>query len=202
MNLGKIIIIIGAPGSGKFSLCDFLEKKYNFLHLKITKLVYEYAKKDPVLEKKLENGEFIEEGQVNEIIENFLNYNKNRNIIISGYPRTKNQLEFFKKFKYRTELIFYLKLDDEELLKRVQNRHICSVCDNRFFSNKESCCGVLFKRQDDEENFYKKRLGLFVKDHSEMDFKDFNFLEIDSSDSTENIAKKLFIYITRMNITF
>ena len=94
--------------------------------------------------------------------------------ILDGFPRTIRQAELLEdamaELKISLDLVIYLEVDDETLLRRLTARLNCRKCDAIF--NKISrppkqegvcdiCGGELFQRPDDSLETAKSRLKVF-----------------------------------------
>jgi adenylate kinase len=145
-----MIIILGPPGSGKgtqvknlnnitkrpcFSAGDYL-KIYSETHIEVKKI--------------METGNIIETDEVNEYLTT-TGINFGENVIFDGFPRTKKQLDFFLNYSYIKEgkkiyikniieKVFILNVPNEEIEKRLLNRHICNKCFVTY-NGENFCCG-------------------------------------------------------------
>jgi len=124
------IIMVGAPGSGKGTQGEILEKNTGFKRYVMSDLIKESITPGTDLYDRIfRKGELLGDTDVFEIFrENFGNEDE---IIIDGIPRTLDQAYwlygFLMQHKYTIELI-YLKVDENKLLKRITSRYYCPKC--------------------------------------------------------------------------
>ena len=174
------IILFGPPGSGKGTQADKISKEFNLHKISTGDLLREEIKKKSSLGNKIKDlvdkGTFVSDEIINNLIESiFLNKSYNNNFIFDGYPRTLNQAINFesilKKFDKKISIVLSLIVSEENLIKRIIGRQICSSCGlifNEFFNspnNKSHGCDPKFlkKRSDDNESTIKSRLANYLK---------------------------------------
>jgi len=134
-----VIILIGAPGSGKGTQAEFLAKKFDLAHFETSKVLekrlekIDLKEKELVLAKKLyDSGKLVTPRLVaGVVIEEIKRLYKNqKGIIFSGSPRTFYEAE--KEMPILNELygkknikIIYIRLSKRESVKRNSVRKIC-----------------------------------------------------------------------------
>ena len=97
-----------------------------------------------------------------------------KGFILDGFPRTIRQAELLEdamaELKISLDLVIYLEVDDETLLRRLTARLNCRKCDAIFNKisrppRKEGVCdicgGELFQRPNDSLETAKSRLKVF-----------------------------------------
>lgn len=160
------IIISGLPGSGKGTQAKKLASQYQgMVHLESGDLLRQVKKEDADLAKKirqhLEKGELVPDNYINTIISGFIgdHINDSSGFIFDGYPRTTAQADFLDEYlsKHNTEVhhLLYLKVSEEELINRLQERgreddRDPEVVRNRIKSQKEKLDPIIkhYKEQD------------------------------------------------------
>ena len=133
----------------------------------------------------MDNGNFVSDKIVNTLIENVLfDPKKKDRLIFDGYPRSlaqaKNLDILLKKSNQSINFIFFLNVNKETILKRIEKRKI------------------LEKRSDDDLNTFIKRYDTYMETTKPiLDFysKNFNFHEIDGSSKIEVITAKIDSFI-------
>jgi len=173
------VIIFGPPGAGKGTQGAMLAKKFNLFKVSTGDLLRKEIKnKTPISEKirVIDKGELVPDEIIGGLIENILSNKKYSNrLIFDGYPRTLNQAEtldlLVKKHNQKISVILSLKVDENDIIKRVQGRETCSKCGlifNKFFNpatdeNHKCDKTFLHKRVDDTEKTLKSRFETYAK---------------------------------------
>ena len=87
---GKILVILGAPGSGKGTLSKELSKDYNFIHLSTGDLIRN--SEDEEIKKIIDAGNFLPDDMMIKILRKELKkVDPTSNVILDGFPRTIKQ---------------------------------------------------------------------------------------------------------------
>jgi adenylate kinase len=125
------IILFGPPGSGKGTQSEKLIEKYGFVHLSTGDLLRKEMKEaTPLgLEAKslIEKGQLVPDEVVIGMISSALEANINaKGFLFDGFPRTIAQAEALDKLlklkKAEINAVLFLKVNEEELIKRLVNR--------------------------------------------------------------------------------
>lgn len=168
------IVIFGPQGSGKGTQAKMLSQKYNIPILAPGEIFRKEIKNGTELGQLVTS--FINAGQLvpdeitNKIVFKELTNDKYHNgFILDGYPRNMRQLEDLEKSINITHAI-ELMISDDEAIKRLSNRRICSECGAIYhLQNKppkkveicDICGGKLIIRDDDKPEVIKKRLEIY-----------------------------------------
>ena len=182
------IIMLGAPGSGKGTLAKELSKKYSLVHISTGDIFRENIKNETELGKKA--NEYISKGQLVpdeltiDLVKNRLSQDDVKNgAILDGFPRTAHQAEELEKFiknnNQMDTVAVLLDIPDEDLVKRVVNRVICSnkscgaIYNTEFRKPKvdgicDICGSKLEKRADDNEKTVRDRLNVYHNNSKEI----------------------------------
>lgn len=160
-----IMILLGAPGSGKGSISNILREKYGFIHVSTGDLFRKTITQDTPLANQLKqvmlSGNLVDDDLTNEVVRQEIMRinNKDANIIFDGYPRNVVQLEYLNslvKVDYAIDVI----VDEQEIMKRITGRRVCPVCKeiyNIYYKKPkvENVCdkdgSLLVQRNDDQE---------------------------------------------------
>ena len=179
------IIIFGPPGAGKGTQAKNLVEKLNSFQVSTGDLLREEIKKDTEIGKKIINnmndGKFVEDEIVNKILEKIIfDSHKMNKLIFDGYPRTINQAKnleiLLNKSNQKIDYIFFLNVDKESIVKRIEKRKI------------------LEKRSDDDASIILKRYDTYMEvTKPVLDYysKNPNFHEVDGSMEIGEISSKI-----------
>tara|TARA_B100001057_G_scaffold26572_1_gene24359 strand:- start:13 stop:576 length:564 start_codon:yes stop_codon:yes gene_type:complete len=182
-------ILFGPPGAGKGTQAKYLVKKLSNYQISTGDMLREEIQKNTEIGKRIVNdmddGKFVSDEIVNKLIENILfDPKKKDRLIFDGYPRSlaqaKNLETLLKKTNQKIDLIFFLNVTKETILKRIGKRKI------------------LEKRSDDDLITFIKRYDTYMETTKPiLDFysENPNFHEIDGSSKIEEITAKIDSFI-------
>ena len=183
------IILFGPPGAGKGTQSKYLVKKLNAFQISTGDLLREEIKKNSEIGKAItndmKNGKFISDDIVNKLIENLISDPQKKNkLIFDGYPRSlsqaKNLEALLKNSNQSIDLILFLNVDKETILKRLEKRKIIE------------------NRSDDDTNTIISRYEKYMETTQPvLNFysENPNFKEIDGSLEIEEITRKIDTFI-------
>ena len=165
----KHILFLGAPGAGKGTQAELLSKTNSYLHLSTGELLRKEInlETDLGLQVKdiINNGQLVSDEIVLEIVR--INLEKdNKGWILDGYPRNLSQANalnnVLNKIKQPIEIVFYLDIPDEVLIKRL----------------------LLRGRKDDNEKTIRTRLNVYKEITKPLIqyYKDLSLLEYIDAD--------------------
>ena len=179
------IILFGPPGAGKGTQAKYIQKKINGFQISTGDMLRDEIKKDSDIGKKIINnmndGKFVSDQIVNQLIKNIISDpQKKGKLIFDGYPRSLNQAKnldlLLNESNQKVDLIFFLNVDKDTIVKRIQKR---KIIENR--ADDES--DTIFKRYDTYMETTKPVLDFYSKNP--------NFNEIDGSLEIEEITAKI-----------
>jgi len=178
------LVILGAPGAGKGTQAEKISKKFEIPHISTGDILRKEIKEGT--ESGLKAKEFVESGKlvpdelIVNIIEDFLKSGKAKDgFLMDGFPRNIAQAKIFSTMLDRINLsldkVINIEVDDEEIIKRLGSRRICSDCrqissctDDKQDSICPKCGAELIKRKDDEEEVIRHRLQVYKKETSPL----------------------------------
>lgn len=122
---GKILIIMGPPGSGKGTLSKKLQERNGFQHISTGELVRK--SEDPEVKSTIEKGEYVSDKLITRILRKELSrLDLETGIIIDGFPRTLSQSKtldtILGKLGVGLNHCIFLDIDEEEARKRILKR--------------------------------------------------------------------------------
>ena len=183
------IILFGPPGAGKGTQSKYLVNKLNAFQISTGDLLREEIKKNSdigqVLTNDMKNGKFISDDIVNKLIEKLISDPQKKNkLIFDGYPRSLSQAKnlevLLKNSNQSIDLILFLNVDKETILKRIERR---KIIENRSDDNSDTIVRRYEKYMETTQpvlNFYSENP---------------NFKEIDGSLEIEEITRKIDAFI-------
>ena len=178
-----IIVMLGAPGSGKGTVAKLLTETLNIEHISTGDMFREEIKSGSELGKELENymsdGKLVPDEVVIKILDERLSRPTAQNgVVLDGFPRTKIQAEHLKELLNakgkKINVAIQLNIPDEDIIYRTVKRRICSNKDcgaiyNLEFNKpkQEGICDIcgskLYRREDDNEETVKRRIDTYHK---------------------------------------
>ena len=183
------IILFGPPGAGKGTQAKYLVKKLNGFQISTGDILRDEINKDTDIGKKIVNnmndGRFVDDEIVNNLLKKYIfDPSKRQKLIFDGYPRSLSQAKnldiLLKSSNQKIDLILFLNVNKETILKRIQKRKI------------------LEKRLDDDLNIIIKRYDTYIETTKPvLDYysKNSNFHEIDGSTEIEKITSKIEVFL-------
>ena len=175
------LILIAPPAAGKGTLASMLTSKYGLVSISAGELLRGV---DPTTElgKQIRDiqsrRELVNDEITNQLMRERLMKDDIKNgFILDGYPRHMPQVDATEKIcsdlNLKIDYAVLLNVDYEMALKRTLGREICPKCKKTYNSLtgvnaplKESMCdycGIeLTKRNDDNEETFKKGFGMFI----------------------------------------
>lgn len=206
------IVLLGAPGAGKGTQADILNKKLKLAHIASGDLFRQALGKGTEL--GLQAKAYMEKGQLvpNEItikmvLERITAPDCKDGIILDGFPRNVEQAkaldEALKKQNKAIDKAVYIKVAESELLTRLTGRWICRGCQAPYHEVNsppkvagkcDKCGGELYQRADDNTATIKNRLKVFFAETAPLiDYyaQSGKLLEIKGEGSMEEIGQRI-----------
>jgi len=180
------IILLGAPGAGKGTVAEGVQRMTGYEHVSTGDMLREAVKaKRPVgLEAKsyMEAGELVPDDVILRIVKERLEQGESSaKYMFDGFPRTIEQAEgldqVFSDAGSKVSFVFMLDVPRETLVDRLSGRRICRGCGAVFHVRNippkvenicDACGGELYQRPDDNEETVLNRLEVFNKQTSSL----------------------------------
>lgn len=157
---GKILVMLGAPGSGKGTLSKVLKEKYGFEHISTGDLIRK--SEDPEVKKIIDSGNFLPDDMMIKMLRKELKkIDLSSNIILDGFPRTIKQAKRLDSMLGKMGLglnhALFLDLPDDVAKERIKKR---AKIENRKDDAKEEVIEKRFKEYHEKTfpllEFYAK----------------------------------------------
>ena len=173
-----IIIMRGAPGTGKGTVGNLLSREFNIPHISSGEIFRSYIKKKNELgveiEKYVSNGQLVPDDLTIKILKSRIEEDDTKNgFVLDGFPRTIEQAKYLDKLfeneNRKISVVVDLSLSDDEIVDRKTKRRTCPNPDCREIYNLDfkkpkidgicdKCQTKLIIREDDNETTIRKRL--------------------------------------------
>ena len=175
----KHLLFLGPPGAGKGTQAEFLSQTNSYLHLSTGELLRKEIEMNSILGKQIKDvinqGELVSDELVLKIVKQNLDKH-NKGWILDGYPRNLSQAnslnEVLIEINQPLELVFYLDIPEEVLIKRL----------------------LLRGRKDDTEVTIRRRIEIYKETTEPLIqyFKDLSLLEyIDADRDLKTISSDI-----------
>lgn len=173
-----IVILLGAPGSGKGTQAKFLAKKYNIPHISTGDIFRYNIKNNTPLGNEaktyMDKGLLVPDKLTISIVDDRLNNTDcDSGYILDGFPRTISQANMLKQLllekKEKLDFVLNIVVSEQSVVKRLSGRRMCTcgeiyhiirskpkvdnICDK--------CNKKLYIRDDDQPETIKKRLAAY-----------------------------------------
>jgi adenylate kinase len=174
---GKIIVVLGPPGSGKGTITKNLKQDYDFQEVKVKELMTS----DP---NKAKGKDIVTERGMMELLrEKLKDLDFSKNIVFDGFPRTRKQSVILDKVLGEMGLglnrAIFLDVEKSIAMKRLRKK---AEKDSKSFDEEKE-----EKRFQDYEVKTLPVIDQYKKSRKVLEIKDLG----DSQKITQNIVKKL-----------
>lgn len=183
-----IIIMLGAPGTGKGTVAGLLQEKLGIKQVStgdiFRKNIKEGTELGKLAEQYISKGKLVPDDITIKVVEDRLNEPDVENgIILDGFPRTVKQAEELDKILAKkgkkVDKVINLTTPDEEIIERIVNRRVCSNQECKTVYNLllnppkqegicDKCGAELIIRKDDTEETVRARLETYFEQTSPL----------------------------------
>ena len=206
------IIFLGAPGAGKGTQAAELARERELAHIATGDLFRQALERGTELGLKAKS--YMEKGvlvpsqiTISMVLERLSAPDCAGGAILDGFPRNLEQAEALDKALSHQgkaiDKVVYIKVAEEELLKRLSGRWICRQCQAPYHATDsppkvpgkcDKCGGELYQRPDDNKVSVKKRLEVYFAETAPLiDYytRGSKLLEIDGEGGVAEVAKRI-----------
>lgn len=183
-----IIIMLGAPGTGKGTIANILTQRLELPQVStgdiFRKNIKEGTELGKLAESYISKGELVPDDVTINIVKNRLEEDDvQAGIILDGFPRTVKQAEELNKIleakNKKVDMVINLTTPEEEIIERIVNRRICSNQSCKTIFNLklnppkepgicDKCGHELVTRKDDNEETVRARLNSYFEQTSPL----------------------------------
>ncbi len=173
------IIFLGAPGAGKGTQAANVAHQLNLVHIATGDLFRQAVEQGTELGMQAKS--YMEKGilgpdelTIQMVLERMSAPDCQPGVILDGFPRNIKQAEALDEALARQakaiDVVVYIKVSEEEILRRLSGRWICRQCQTPYHSQNspprvwgkcDQCGGELYQRPDDTVEIIKKRLQVY-----------------------------------------
>ena len=173
------VILLGAPGAGKGTQAVEISQRLGLAHVASGDLFRQEQDSGSELGKVAKS--YMEKGllvpdkvTVGMILGRIAAPDCAKGILLDGFPRTLEQAKALEQALAEEnkgiDLVLYIKVSNEELLRRLSGRWICRNCQAPYnivevppkvAGKCDQCSGELYQRADDTEETARKRLDVY-----------------------------------------
>jgi adenylate kinase len=212
------VVFLGAPGAGKGTQAAEVAKELKLAHIATGDMFREAQKKSTklALEAKtyMDRGMLVpDEITIKMVQERISGPDCVQGVIFDGFPRNTAQAQALDKAMAEQskaiDKAVYIKVSEEELLKRLGGRWICRQCQTPYHEiasppkvkgKCDKCNGELYQRSDDIPATIKERLKVFFTQTAPLiDYytKTGKLVEVNGEGSMDEIKQRILKAITK-----
>lgn len=174
------IVLLGAPGAGKGTQAELLAEHLHIPHIATGDLFREALRSDTPLGREakayMDRGELVPDAVTIAMVRERLAAEDSREgAILDGFPRTVEQAraldEVLAEKGQKVDLVAFIRVRPEELLKRLSGRWTCPACGSVYHTlynppRQPGVCDVcgaqLYQRPDDRPETQARRIEVYL----------------------------------------
>ncbi len=212
------IILLGPPGAGKGTQAAYVARKLGLVHVASGDLFRQALKRGDDLARQAES--YMEKGMlvpdeltVRMVLERLSAPDSEAGVVLDGFPRNLKQAEALDENLARKgraiDGVVYIKVSEEELVRRLSGRWICRRCQAPYHATDsppevwgrcDRCGGELYQRSDDTPGTVKKRLEVYATETAPLiDYytEAGKLVEVDGEGSAEAVGERIMAALKR-----
>jgi len=212
------IILLGAPGAGKGTQAVSISQRLGLAHIASGDLFRQEqasgSELGQIAKSYMEKGLLVpDEVTIKMTLGRIAAPDCERGIMLDGFPRTLEQAQSLDKAleaeEKEIDLVLYIKVSNEELLRLLSGRWICRQCQAPYnITDKppkvqgkcDLCGGELYQRADDTVETARKRLEVYFAQTApliEYYTKSGKLVEISGDQGIDVVTESLIAAITK-----
>jgi len=212
------IIFLGAPGAGKGTQAATVAQELKLVHVASGDLFRQEIEQGTELGLKAKS--YVEKGRlvpdkitIAMVLGRMSALDGQGGVILDGFPRNLEQAkalgEALQKQAKAIDKVVYIKVSEDELLKRLSGRWICRSCQTPYhtinsppavWGKCDRCGGELYQRPDDTVETVKKRLEVYFAQTIpliEYYAQAGKLLEVDGDGGVEEVGRRIIAALGR-----
>lgn len=206
------IILLGAPGAGKGTQAAYVAQKLKVAHIATGDLFRQAVERGTELGRQAKY--YMEKGilspdelTIKMVLERLSAPDSKSGVVFDGFPRNLKQAEALDRALAQQakaiDRVVYIKVSEEELLRRLSGRLICRNCQMPYHATDsppkvwgkcDKCGGELYQRPDDNVETVKKRLDVYFAETAPLISyyaKSEKLIEIDGEGSVAEVGERV-----------
>jgi adenylate kinase len=171
----KRLILFGAPGSGKGTMGDLIQRDFNYAKISTGDILRSAIQQDSADGRQaksfMESGGLVPDELVIELVRQRLSRSDlDGGYVLDGYPRTLAQAEALSNIASESEKAIFIEVSESEAVERLLSRLTCSECGAIYnliskppktAGTCDLCRGRVAKRADDNEEAVRQRFRVY-----------------------------------------
>jgi adenylate kinase len=166
---------MGPPACGKGTQARRLREKYGLPHISSGDILRDEVARGTdfgiQIKQYMDRGEIGPAALITDMVLAHVGAHCPDGFILDGFPRTIFQAWELMK-EHDLDAAFLIDVSEEEVLRRITGRRVCSVCGNICTIHRDasdsglcaSCGGKLVQRDDDNEETARNRLSVYTRE--------------------------------------
>jgi len=206
------IILLGAPGAGKGTQAAYVAQELKVAHIATGDLFRQAIERGTELGRQAKY--YMEKGilspdelTIQMVLERLSAPDSKSGVVFDGFPRNLKQAEALDgalaQQAKAIDRVVYIKVSEEELLRRLSGRLICRNCQMPYHATDsppqvwgkcDKCGGELYQRPDDNVETVKKRLDVYFAETAPLISyyaKSEKLIEIDGEGSVAEVGERV-----------
>lgn len=173
------LILFGPPGAGKGTQGALLAERFGLFRLSTGDMLREAVRAGSELGRRAQGimaaGELVPDALILAMVREVMESDTAANgVVFDGFPRTTAQAEgldtLLVELARPLTAVLVLRVDDEEIVRRLSGRRSCPACGAIFHVETEppraegrcdACGGALVQRADDAPDTIRRRLAVY-----------------------------------------
>ena len=173
------LVLVGPPGAGKGTQAKFIARHFKIPQISTGDIFRANVAAESILgieaKRYMEAGELVPDEVTIAMVQVRLARDDTApGFLLDGFPRTvpqaKSLAEILTEFEAELDAVLELRIDDEEVVRRLSGRRTCRKCGRVWHTEFDrpmvegicdDCGGTLFQRDDDQPDTIRRRLEVY-----------------------------------------